>query len=81
MDMQPTSLEGNVVQETVSQGSKSERPAVTLHSTDGKTYVLRRQGGPAFADPGLDSLVGHSIKADGMLADQLFVMRKWEVTK
>jgi hypothetical protein len=78
MDAQTASLEGVVIQETVSKGSKSERSAVTLHSTDGKTYVLRRQGGPAFADPGLAPLVGHSIKADGIVADQTFLMRKWE---
>jgi hypothetical protein len=80
MDMQTASLEGKVVQETVSEGSKSERSAVTLHSTDGKTYVLRREGGPAFADPGLLPLVGHSIKADGIVADHLLILQKWKLT-
>lgn len=80
MDLQTTSLEGTVVQETVSEGSKSERKAVTLHSTDGKTYILRRQGGPAFADPGLLPLVGHSIRADGNVTNQILIMRKWELT-
>jgi hypothetical protein len=80
MDMQTRTLEGKVVQETVSRGSKSERQAIILHSTDGKEYVLRRQGGPAFVDPGLESLIGHSIKADGLVVDQLFVLRNWELS-
>jgi hypothetical protein len=80
MEMETRSLEGKVVQETVSQGSKSERQAIVLHSTDGKDYVLRRQGGPAFVDPGLEPLVGHSIKADGLVVDQLFVLQNWELS-
>ena len=80
MDAEVKRLEGAVTQQTTAQGSKSERAAVVLKATDGKTYVLRRHGGNAFVDPGLASLVGRSIKASGVVADQLFVMNDWEVT-
>ena len=81
MDTEIKSLEGAVSHQTVSPGSKSERPAVVLKATDGRTYVLRRQDSPAFVDPGLSSLVGRSIRANGVVADKLFVMRDWEITK
>ena len=81
MDMEIRSLEGAVAHQIVSAGSKSERPAVVLNATDGRTYVLRRQDGPGFVDPGLASLVGRFIKASGVVADKLFVMRDWEITK
>ena len=54
MDAEVKRLEGAVTQQTTAQGSKSERAAVVLKATDGKTYVLRRHGGNAFVDP--DSL-------------------------
>jgi hypothetical protein len=80
MDAELKSLEGSVTQQVVAPGSKSERPAVVLKATDGRTYLLRRQDRPAFVDPGLTSLVGRTIKASGVVADKLFVMRDWEIT-
>jgi len=43
MDLLKVQLEGRVVRERVSQGSKSERDAISLKTPDGETYLLRRQ--------------------------------------
>ncbi|MCK1511474.1 hypothetical protein IVB22_02580 [Bradyrhizobium sp. 190] len=71
-------LEGDVRMETVAPGSKSERTAVTLRTTEGNTYVLQTQDGPAFGvDQTLEELVGHRIQASGVASDQTIIMRKW----
>jgi hypothetical protein len=80
MDMRNTSIEGVVVQEVVSPGSKSEHLAYVLRAKTGETYTLRREGNLSFVDQGLAPLVGHSIKAEGLIADHLFIIRKWEPT-
>jgi hypothetical protein len=80
MDIKPVHIEGHVVCQTVSPGSKSERNAVVLVTPSGETYILRRQGGPAFMDPALSSLVGHSIEADGLATSGTLIMRQWRRT-
>ncbi|MFL4975301.1 MAG: hypothetical protein ACJ8DK_13620 [Microvirga sp.] len=79
MDLLKVQLEGRVVRERVSQGSKSERDAISLKTPDGETYLLRRQSAPAFGDKGLDHLVGRSIRASGLAADKTLIMRDWNV--
>lgn len=80
MDVQAATLEGQVQQEVISPGSKSERCGVVLKESSGRTLVLRRQGGPAFGDSDLTRLVGHRIRADGLLTDSVFIMRNWRTT-
>ncbi len=80
MDVKPVQIEGKVVQQTVAPGSKSERDAVVLVTPSGETYILRRQGGPAFMDPALSSLVGHSIQAEGLATSGTLIMRQWHQT-
>ena len=78
--MRNASIEGVVVQEVVSPGSKSEHCAYVLRTKAGETYTLRREGEVSFVAQGFAPLVGHSIKAEGLITDHLFIIRKWEAT-
>ncbi|MFL5296093.1 MAG: hypothetical protein ACJ798_06895 [Phenylobacterium sp.] len=77
MSVTERQVSGRVVRERVDEGSKSERDAVVLYADDGTRYVLRRQGGPAFGDETLDSLVGQSIRAVGLDAGTALILRAW----
>jgi len=69
--------EGLVLRTAIAAGSKSEREAVVLRTADGD-YVLRLAGGPAFADPQLDALVGKRIRADGEVSATTLIVRSFE---
>src|SRR5262245_47325462 len=56
-----TRQRGRVFRATYAKGSKSEREAVFIEIA-GERYLLRRKGGPALADPSLESLVGHEVE-------------------
>ncbi len=79
--MPATALEvtGRVTLERLDQGSKSEREAVVLKTASGDSYVLRRQGGPAFGDAGLRELVGRLIIAQGFEVGSTLIMRNWQL--
>ena len=78
MAMARVDLEGDVRMETVAPGSKSERTAVTLRTSEGSTYVLQTQDGPAFGiDQTLQELVGRRIQASGVASNQTMILRKW----
>ncbi len=80
MDTRIQRLTGIVIRKLVARGSKSEREAVVLQTSDNGEYILRRSGGNAFSDPDLDKLVGSSITADGqVVAGQTFIMKSWNV--
>jgi hypothetical protein len=71
---------GRVIQKPFAVGSKSERLAVKL-VTDDQEYVLRRQGGNAFADPVLDRLVGATIECEGIVVHgNTLIISKWKRT-
>jgi hypothetical protein len=73
-------LRGKVSRGTYGKGSKSEREAVFVATEDGR-FVLRRKGGPAFADPSLERYCGHEVECDGflvgttLLAERITVVR------
>lgn len=69
------SLSGKVIRKKISGGSKSERNAVMLKTED-KEYVLRKLGGNPFHDTSLESLVGKTITASGMLDRNLFLVKE-----
>ena len=71
-------LRGQVFRKTVAKGSKSERLAVVLRTTQGD-YVLRREGGNAFRDAELDGLVGRKIECEGEVAVNTLIMSGWSV--
>ena len=77
MDPRTVEVTGHVSIGTVDRGSKSEREAVTLKSDDGSTYVLRKEGAPAFGDHSLDSMVGGSVTVQGIAIGDLLVVRSW----
>jgi hypothetical protein len=80
MDAKTIAVEGEVRHEVVAPGSKSERKAVVLTTPSGKKYVLQREEGNPFADPTLDKLVGHSVKAEGLATSGILTMRNWKTT-
>ena len=52
---------------------------VALRTESGDEYVLRRRGGNAFQDDTLEKLVGTTITATGLVADNTFIMKDWTV--
>ena len=76
--MHERTMTGRVFRARVHIGSKSEREAVVIETEDGKQYVLRRQGGPAFDDPALDELIGLSLEVEGLETGNTLIMRKWQ---
>jgi hypothetical protein len=77
MDPKQVELSGVVTQGRVGEGSKSDRNAVTLQGDDGTTYVLRKQGGPAFGDKSLESLVGSALTINGLAVGDTLIMKNW----
>lgn len=61
-----TGLQGNVISAPFGKGSKSEREAIFV-VTSNTRYILRRKSGPAFDDKELIKYVGHKIECDGFL--------------
>lgn len=46
--------------------------------TDAGDFVLRLAGGPAFADPRLDALVGKRIRAEGDVSAGTLIVHAWD---
>jgi hypothetical protein len=69
-------LRGNIIRTNVATGSKSERDAVVIATSDGE-FVLRRSGANPFDDPELDKLVGKRLRCEGTLHGQYFIMTDW----
>ena len=67
---------GRVIKAKTGTGSKSEHNA-TMLETDKGTFVLRRQGGHPFSDPELDTLVGTTIRCQGILTEHTLIMTTW----
>lgn len=61
-----TGFRGRVTRGPYAHGSKSEREAVFLESTEGR-YILRRKTGPVFGDVELEQYVGQEVICDGFL--------------
>ena len=59
-------MRGRVSRGEYGKGSKSEREAVFIE-TGGDRYLLRRKGGPVFADAELERHVGRTVECDGFL--------------
>lgn len=72
-------VEGWVGRETYAAGSKSEHSALMLTTGDGSRYLLRRLGGPAYADPELDPLEGHRVLVTGRIHRDVFLIEESRV--
>jgi hypothetical protein len=69
---------GKVTSKPFGVGTKSEHDAVYLE-TEGRSFVLRRQGGNPFHDPQLDRLVGKTIRCRGEASNYTLIMTDWTV--
>lgn len=70
-------LRGTVVDTMYARGSKSERIAPCLQTTE-KRYLLRRRHGPSYGDTTLARLVGHAVECDGTVVAQLLLVDRIE---
>ena len=73
-----TALRGNVTRGLYGVGSKSEREAAFIETSDGK-YILRRKEGPAFGDDTLLSYTGHVVECDGFIVGTTLLAERIEV--
>jgi hypothetical protein len=73
-------LRGRVTRGTYAKGTKSQRQAVFLEAGE-QRYVLRRKGGPVFADAKLRRFVGHEVECDGFFVGTTLLADKIEVVK
>jgi hypothetical protein len=73
------SFDGTVVRKPFAQGSKSERDAVVLATSQGD-FLLRREGGNPFVDPVLEGLVGKAVRFDGVVVGSTLVVSDWTET-
>ena len=71
-------LTGAVVRGPFGAGSKSEREAVWLETTEGR-FVLRRKEGPTFNDRELDKYVNKRVKCDGFITGYMFLAERIEI--
>jgi hypothetical protein len=75
-----TALQGRVTQGIYGKGSKSEREAVFLETSETR-YVLRRKTGPVFGDTELTRYVGHEIECDGFVVGTTLLAERIEVVE
>jgi hypothetical protein len=59
-------LRGQVIQGEYGKGSKSERDAVFIETSNAR-YTLRRKTGPVFGDVQLIQYVGQEVECDGFV--------------
>ena len=70
-------LRGRVAEGPFARGSKSEHIAVFLE-TSAARYVLRRRGGPTYADETLRGLVGCNVECDGVVVSYVLIADRIE---
>ena len=70
-------LRGTVRRGPLGEGSKSEREAIWLDTTQGRC-VLRRQDGPTFGDTALDPWVGREVTCSGFIVDHVLLVERIE---
>lgn len=70
-------LTGLVARGPFAVGSKSERDAIWLESSEGR-FILRRKDGPAFGDRSLDGLVGQEVRCDGFIVGYTMLAERIE---
>ena len=79
--MKSITLEGEVIKELISKGSKSEHEAVLLVVDEDTRYKLGRRGGHPFQDDELEGLVGKYISARGMIQNHSFIVESYQEKK
>jgi hypothetical protein len=72
-------ITGTVSVRRVATGSKSEQVTAVL-TTPERSWMLRRQGGPAFGiDDELAALDGHTVTVTGFAGTGVFLATAWTV--
>ncbi|HMI97774.1 MAG TPA: hypothetical protein VK479_14765 [Micropepsaceae bacterium] len=71
-------LRGLVAKGDYGKGSKSERQAVFIDTSDGR-YILRRKTGPAFDDAEIERYIGHTVECDGFLVGTTVLAERIQV--
>lgn len=69
-------FEGVVRKKRIAGGSKSDRAAVVLVTSEHE-YVLRRRGGNPFADPTLEKLIGKRVSFVGEVHGYTLIVSGW----
>ena len=73
-------LRGLVTSGPYARGTKSEREALFLEAGN-RRYVLRRKGGPVYADARLRRFVGHVVECDGFFVGTTLLAVRIELVK
>jgi hypothetical protein len=69
---------GSVARAPFGGHSKSRHVAVWI-DTGAARYVLRRNGGPAMGDKGLDRYVGHEVRCNGVPLEHTLLAERIEI--
>lgn len=59
-------------------GSKSERMAIWLQTSEGR-FVLKRKQGPSFDDRELEKYIGKQVKCTGFLVDYTLLAERIDI--
>ena len=70
-------VNGRVTQGTYAAGSKSERHALFIETTEHR-WLLRRKGAPAFGDTSLDEFIGRVVVCDGFVTGKTLIVDQIE---
>jgi hypothetical protein len=71
---------GQVIKEPFAIGSKSERQALFL-VTSNERYLLQRKGGNPYHDEELEKLAGKTVEVEGETDDYALVISDWKIVK
>lgn len=73
-------IRGEVSEGKYGEGSKSERRALFIDTQQGR-FILRRKGGPAFADESLEHYLGRAVECDGFLLGTTLLFERIKILK
>ena len=71
-------LHGHVKHEIYGKGTKSERKAIMIKTSDAN-YILRRKIGPAFYDAELIQYIEHDVECEGFLVGNTLLAEKIKI--
>lgn len=72
--------QGLVIRQKVASGSKSEREAFVLSTSEGD-FILRMKGQPAFGDKTFEGVVNQNIEAEGIVKGTTLIVSSWKLNE
>lgn len=78
--MRVSMYQGLVTRQKVASGSKSEREAIVLSTSD-KDYILRMKGQPAFGDNTFEGVVNQNIVVEGTVHGTTLIVSSWKINE